>query len=200
MTEEQEPEKLDEQELVEQEPEDQDVDAEEANAEEAEADEADADEDDADEAETDDQGPLHGEELARRIADLCFEKKGADIKILDMTRALGVTDFFVLCSATNERQCRVIAQHADQAVKDSGGYRSAPMEGLSGSTWICGDFGDVILHVFSEDQRQYYDLDNKWGDVDRLSWEPPKSFAAQFLEENATKDTDDDWDDEWDDS
>ncbi|MDF1665154.1 MAG: ribosome silencing factor [Planctomycetota bacterium] len=163
MTEEKEPEELDEQKLEEQEPEDQDADAEEVNSEEAEADEADADEDDtdeadadedeADEAESDDQGPLHGEDLARKIADLCFEKKGADIKILDMTRALGVTDFFVLCSATNERQCKVIAQYADHAVKTSGGYRSAPMEGLSGSTWICGDFGDVILHVFSEDQR-----------------------------------------------
>lgn len=149
---------------------------------------------------TEEKEPLHGAELARKIADLCFEKKGADIQILDMTRALGVTDFFVICSGTNERQCRVIAQHADHAVKTMGGYRTAPMEGLQGSAWICGDFGDVILHVFTEEQRRYYDLENKWGDVERLTWEAPKSFAAQFLEENAARETDDDWDDEWDDS
>ena len=47
---------------------------------------------------------------------------------------------------------------------------------------------------------KYYDLENKWGDVERLTWDAPKSFAAQFLEENAAKETDDDWDDEWDDS
>ena len=148
---------------------------------------------------TEEQEPLHGAELARKIADLCYEKKGADIQILDMSQALGVTDFFVLCSSTNERQCRIIARHADHAVKTMGGYRSAPMEGLSESTWICGDFGDVILHVFTEDQRRYYDLDNKWGDAARVSWEAPQSFAVQALEE-AAEDAGDDWDDEWVDS
>ena len=146
---------------------------------------------------TEEQQPLKNAELARKIADLCFEKKSLDIQILDMSEALGVTDYFVLCSATNERQCRIIAQHADQAVKAMGGYRSAPMEGLSESTWICGDFGDVILHVFTEAQRRYYDLENVWGDVDRLSWEAPKSFAAQVLEQ-AKEETEDDWDDDWD--
>jgi ribosome-associated protein len=148
---------------------------------------------------TDDQKPLEGAELARKIADLCYEKKALDIQILDMAEALGVTDFFVICSGTNERQCRVIAQNADHAVKAMGGYRSAPMEGVSGSTWICGDFGDVILHVFTEDQRRYYDLENVWGDVDRLSWEPSKSFAAQVLEQGKAEETEDDWDEEWDD-
>lgn len=115
---------------------------------------------------------LHGADLARRIADLCDEKKAQDIEILDMSRALGVTDYFVICSGTNARQCRIIAEHCDQHVKDSGGFRQAPMEGKGEGSWICADFGDVVLHVFLEETRRFYDLENKWGDAPRLEWAP----------------------------
>lgn len=118
---------------------------------------------------------LEGEALARKIADLCDEKKGFDIQILHMTPVLGMTDYFVLCSASSERQARIIAEHCDRTVKDMGGWRKPPMEGAhSGSSWICADFGDVVLHVFTETQRRHYNLDGIWGDVERVAWFAPQ--------------------------
>lgn len=133
----------------------------------------DEDESDDDEPEEDD-GRLHDEALARRIADVCWEKKAEDIVVIDMSDALGVFDYFVIASATAPRHARMIAEACEEAVKEFDGYRMAPMEGASEGQWICADFGDVVLHVFVEETRRYYDLEHTWGDAPRLDWEPPK--------------------------
>ena len=126
--------------------------------------------------------PLHGAVLARSLADRCYEKKGDRVVILDVREALGVTDFFVVCSAQSERQCKVIAQHCDQSIKAQKGYRVAPMEGARAGEggWICGDFGDVILHVFVQELRDFYDLENNWGDVPRLDWAPSPDLVIEL--------------------
>ena len=130
-------------------------------------------------------------DLARFIADRCAEKKALDIRILDMSGALALADYFVICSALSERQCRVIAQHCDQAMKSIDHYRAPPMEGVNTGNWICADFGEIILHVFTEDQRVFYDLEDKWGDVPRLEWQ---ASADLKIDETADEPPESDFD------
>lgn len=126
---------------------------------------------------------LQGEDLAYFVADCCDEKKAEDITILDVSDALGVTEFFVICSVNNPRQARVVAQHCEQSIKQMGGWRNTPLEGLSTGNWVCADFSDVILHVFLEETRTYYDLESHWGDVPRLEWSPSEGSDEEDDEE-----------------
>lgn len=80
-----------------------------------------------------------------------------------------VCDFFVIANGTSPRQMRTVA---DDVVELAESKNFAPMgeSGLDGATWILVDCVDVIVHLFSEEARQYYDLDNLWGDARRVEW------------------------------
>ncbi len=107
-------------------------------------------------------------QLAREVARAADSKKAEDIVILDVSRALGVTDFFVICSARSKTQVAVVAEACELAA-DKLGYRTKPLEGKD-SGWVCGDFVDVILHVFEEERRKFYDLEQLWADAPRVAW------------------------------
>ena len=106
--------------------------------------------------------------LAREVARAADSKKAEEIVILDVSRVLGVTDYFVICTARSKKQVEVVAE-ACEAVADSLGYKSKPLDGKD-SGWVVGDFCDAILHVFEEERRKYYDLEQLWADAPRVAW------------------------------
>ena len=119
-------------------------------------------------AETVDPGearPLTTIELARRIAALAQEKLAADVVILDMRPACSFTDFFVICTGQNPRQAKAIFDEVHERLKHDEGLLPRSVAGQREARWILADYLDVVLHVFTPEAREYYRLEELWGDV-----------------------------------
>ena len=104
-------------------------------------------------------------ELARAAAE---DKKAGDLVILDLRKAAGFTDYFVICSGTSARQLRAIADGVTEALA-AVGARPAHVEGYEGSEWILLDYFDFIVHVFLPETRSFYGLERLWGNAERVS-------------------------------
>ena len=108
---------------------------------------------------------------ARAAAD----NKARDVVVLDMRGITPLYDFFVLATGTSRRQIHTIAEEIDAALRDEGDRRLA-IEGYEASKWVVQDYGDVVVHVFDPDTREYYALEDLWADAPRVDWE--RSSAA----------------------
>lgn len=97
-------------------------------------------------------------------------KKASTTVILDVGPLLGITDRFVITSGTNDRQVRTIAEEVELQVKLSDGRGPLRIEGLDDARWVLMDYGDVVVHVFHEEARQYYNLERLWSDARRVDW------------------------------
>jgi len=99
------------------------------------------------------------------------DKKGDDIRVLDVGEIISIAEAFVLVSASNTRLVRTIVDEIQLALKiaDDEGPRS--VEGLDDATWVLMDYGDVIVHIFLGETRAYYDLDRLWADAPAVDWE-----------------------------
>jgi ribosome-associated protein len=119
-------------------------------------------------AETVDPGearPLTPIELARRIAALAQEKLAADVVILDMRPACSFTDFFVICTGQSPRQAKAVFDEVHERLKHDEGLLPRSVAGQREARWILADYLDVVLHVFTPEAREYYRLEELWGDV-----------------------------------
>ena len=103
-------------------------------------------------------------ELAVRAAE---DKKAADLTVLDLRKAAGFTDYFVLASGNNARQVRAIADAVIDALSATGA-KPAHVEGYDRSEWILLDYFDFIVHVFAPETRMFYGLERLWGSAERL--------------------------------
>ena len=92
-------------------------------------------------------------------------KLGQDTVILNVGPVLAIADLFVITSAANARQSRTIAEEVEAQVVAAFGRRPLRMEGLDDARWVLMDYGDVIVHIFLEDARAYYDLERLWADA-----------------------------------
>ena len=98
-------------------------------------------------------------------------KLGTDTVILDVGDVLSIVGYFVITSAPNTRQVRTIAEEVEERVRAADGGSPIRTEGLDDATWVLIDYGDVVVHVFLDTTREFYDLERLWGDVRRLEWE-----------------------------
>jgi ribosome-associated protein len=98
-------------------------------------------------------------------------KQATDTVVLDVGDVLSIVDHFVITSASNTRQVKTIAEEIEEQIRLAGGPGPIRTEGLADATWILLDYGDVVIHVFLQETREFYDLERLWGDVDRLEWE-----------------------------
>ena len=105
--------------------------------------------------------------IAARAAD---DKKATDIVVLDVGDIISITEMFVLASGTNTRQVKTIAEEVELALKVYDDEAPRAVEGIDDATWVLLDYGDVIVHVFLEETREYYDLERLWGDAPEVSW------------------------------
>lgn len=114
---------------------------------------------------------LAGEELARIVAGLASDKKAEDIKILDMRSCANFCDYFVLCTGHSDRQVKGIAagiveglEPFNVIVRYKKGLRNLSAV-VNDQTWVLLDMGDVLVHVFDEEARDFYGLDYLWQDA-----------------------------------
>jgi ribosome-associated protein len=104
-------------------------------------------------------------EQARRTAALCQEKLATDVTILDMRGVCDFTDFFVIATGRNPRQTKAIYDEVAGTLKRENRLLARASAGLPEATWIVGDYGDVVLHLFTPDTRGFYRLEELWSDV-----------------------------------
>ena len=96
------------------------------------------------------------------------DKKATDLVVLDLRKAAGFTDFFVICSGNNARQIHAIADAVIEALGEEGA-KPAHVEGYDRSEWILIDYFDFIVHVFAPETRVFYGLERLWGSAERLT-------------------------------
>lgn len=110
-------------------------------------------------------GALSPEELAEAIVEYADDRKALDIVQLDLRAIIGYTDFFVICTGRTERQTKAIHDSIHEGMKSA--HRRLPqrVEGLPGARWILMDYLDVVVHLFVPDAREYYRLEQLWGEA-----------------------------------
>lgn len=107
-------------------------------------------------------------DLAQTLASALEAKRGVDVRVLDLAGLRSFTDCFVLASATSQRHAHTLAEAVIDAAREAG-HRALGVEGLALGRWVLIDLGDVIVHVFSEDAREFYALERLWGDAENVA-------------------------------
>ena len=107
---------------------------------------------------------MTSKELIKKIISLIQDKKGYDIKIIDLKGISSLTDYFIICSSDSDPQTRAIANHIK---KDLSKLKIKPfqIEGLDYMDWILMDYFDIVVHVFKKDTRKFYDIERLWADA-----------------------------------
>ncbi len=108
------------------------------------------------------------EALARRIAELAGDRKASDVQVLDLRALVGYTDFLVICGGGTERQTKAIHDAVHLAVKEEEGVLPGRVEGLPEARWVLMDYFDCIVHIMTPEARDYYRLEQLWGEAERL--------------------------------
>jgi ribosome-associated protein len=103
--------------------------------------------------------------LAAQIAE---ENRGTDVVVLDTRELTSMFDYFVLATGASRRQLHAISEEIDRALEDRMGDRRLGIEGYEESRWILLDYGDVVIHLFDADTREYYALEQLWGQAKRV--------------------------------
>ena len=96
------------------------------------------------------------------------DRKAVDIVVLDLKKAGGFTDYFVICTGMNPRHINAVADAVDDTLRSDLGERPALAEGSNRSEWILLDYFDFVVHVFSRECRAFYDLERLWGNAERF--------------------------------
>ena len=106
--------------------------------------------------------------LALAIAAAGLEHKALNIEIIDVRGKVDYADYVIVMSGTSDRHVNALARRIDETLREKHGQRCAAIEGTPHGTWLLMDYSDVIVHIFHEDTRGYYDLENLWLDAARL--------------------------------
>ena len=112
---------------------------------------------------------MTAKQLATAVATALTEKRGLDIRVLDLTEMHAFTDMFVIASATSDRHAQTLADAVVEAARALG-ERPLGVEGQQTGRWILIDLGNVVAHVLQREARERYALDRLWGDAETLEW------------------------------
>ena len=104
-------------------------------------------------------------ETALLLAKALDSRKGINIKVLETGHLTTLADYFVLCSATSSTQIRALSDACEKAMKEQAGEAPHHVEGHRGGTWVLLDFSAVVVHIFNEEAREFYDLERLWSDA-----------------------------------
>ena len=126
--------------------------------------------------------------FAEKIADLIFNKKGYDVRIIDLRSLATFSDFFVICSADSDTQVKAIADEVDKSLRDEG-IKCWHKEGYMALSWVLLDYVDVVVHVFKKDAREFYNIEKLWGDAPSIEVVDPelRKKVAKPKAKTATK-------------
>jgi ribosome-associated protein len=103
-------------------------------------------------------------QLAKVAADAASDKKASDVLLLDVRDVTTIADYFVICSGSNNRQIQAIAEAIDEELRKQDA-RLYAREGTGETGWVLLDFGDIIVHIFGPNEREYYRLERFWSDA-----------------------------------
>lgn len=107
-------------------------------------------------------------ELALAAARAAAENRGQQIVVLDLREITPVFDYFVIATGTSRRQLHAMSEEIDHALEDGLGDERMGIEGYRDSRWILLDYGTVVMHLFDEETREYYDIENLWAQAKRV--------------------------------
>ena len=102
-------------------------------------------------------------EMAQLACKAIDDKKGKEIKVIDIHEVSVIADYFVIASASNQNQVQAIVDNVEEQLGRAG-FEAKQVEGTRNSSWVLMDYGDMIVHVFDEENRLFYDLERIWRD------------------------------------
>jgi ribosome-associated protein len=108
--------------------------------------------------------------IALAAAEAARDKQATDVVVLDVAELLSITDYFVICSTTSNRQSKTVIEAVEDRVRRQIDLRPVRREGEADAGWWLLDYVDVVVHVFGEEERAYYDLERLWSDAPRPAW------------------------------
>ncbi len=109
-------------------------------------------------------------EIIRTAARAAADKKAFEIVALEVSQLTSYTDSLLICSGGSDRQVGAISEEIQRRLRDSG-RKPLHVEGASRSDWVLMDYGEIVVHIFTEERRAFYGLENLWGDAPRLDEE-----------------------------
>ena len=109
-------------------------------------------------------------DLARVIAGIADAEHGSDVLVLEVGDVLGVTEYFVIVSASNRRLVRTLVDEIEVQTREHTGRSPLRSEGVRENQWVLVDYGDVVVHVFLAEVRQFYEIERLYRDVPNVDW------------------------------
>lgn len=113
---------------------------------------------------------LDADSVARIAARAADEKQGSNIVVLNVGDILAITEMFVIVSASNSRQLRTIANEITAKIREESDRPLLRSEGMAEQQWVLLDYGDVVVHIFSEEIREFYEIERLYQDVPVIDW------------------------------
>jgi ribosome-associated protein len=117
--------------------------------------------------------------FAIEAARLAHDRHCSDIVVLDMVGVSPATDYFVIATATSDRQAKSIADEISEIAKHQFGLKKYGSAGYEQGRWILMDYVTVVVHLFDPEMREYYDLEMLWGDAKKVRWPRPKKVKSE---------------------
>jgi ribosome-associated protein len=118
------------------------------------------------------------------LVESALDKKAYDLVVLEVRDLTSIADYFIICSGRSDRQVQSISQGIEEKLGEHG-VSAASIEGYTRGQWVLMDFSDVIVHIFYQPVREFYDLEGLWADAPRVELpEPYSTLRRQFLLEN----------------
>jgi ribosome-associated protein len=108
---------------------------------------------------------LESKELVDSIVELIHSKKGYDVTLLDLRKLSAMSDYFIICTADANTQVKAIADEIDKKLRKNG-IKCFNKEGYNSLNWVLLDYFDVVVHIFKNDSRKFYNLEKLWGDAE----------------------------------
>jgi ribosome-associated protein len=110
------------------------------------------------------------EAMARLVAEACDDRKAVDIRLIRVDEVSSLADWFVICSGLSDVQVRAIARSVEDLLEEDLGRLPLRREGQSAGSWVLLDYGEVIVHVLTPSEREYYDLESFWGHGEQVRY------------------------------
>lgn len=110
---------------------------------------------------------MNSKDMALELAKALDSKKGADIQVLRTGDLTTLADYFVICTATSTTQIKALSDACEKALKELG-EQPHHVEGHRGGTWVLMDFSAVVVHIFDDEARKFYDLERLWKDAEQV--------------------------------
>lgn len=111
--------------------------------------------------------------MARVAADAISDKKGSDIVLLDVEETFFLSDVFVIATGSSRINVQALADNVEERLQETHGVKPLRVEGRAEGEWVLVDYGDIIVHLFQAEPRDFYSLERLWGDAPVIKWEEP---------------------------